>query len=152
MRLRLATHDDLGWVVDVARHSAVEPSLAPGAADGLAGAVERGELLVDEERRAAARLVVTVERHRLASIRTVIVDPAQHGRGVGLALVAALVDHAFAERGLHRLEAEVYGFNAPALRLFARAGWTREGIRRQAWERHGAWQDGIMYGLLAGAG
>jgi RimJ/RimL family protein N-acetyltransferase len=152
VRLRAATPDDLGWVMAIARAPAVEPSLAPGAADGMAGAIERGELLVDEERRAAARLVVTVERHRLASIRTVIVDPAHQGRGIGLALVAALVEHAFAARGLHRLEAEVYGFNAPALRLFDRAGWTREGTRRQAWERHGAWQDGVMYGLLAAPG
>jgi RimJ/RimL family protein N-acetyltransferase len=110
-----------------------------------------GELLVDDERCAAARLVVTVERHRLASIRTVV-DPAHQGRGVGLALVDVLAGHAFATLGLHRIEAEVYGFNAPALRLFDRAGWTREGVRRQAWERHGAWQDGVMYGLLAGEG
>jgi RimJ/RimL family protein N-acetyltransferase len=152
LRLRLGTDDDLAWVTAIARAPAVEPALAPGAADGLAGAVERGELLVDAERRAAARLVVTVERHRLAAIRTVLVDPAHQGRGVGLALVAALAGHAFATLGLHRLEAEVYGFNAPALRLFDRAGWTREGARRQAWERHGAWQDGVMYGLLAGEG
>lgn len=152
MRLRPAIDDDLGWVGALARHPAVEPALAPGAADGLAGAVERGELLVDDARRAAARLVVTVERHRLASVRTVMVDPAHQGQGVGLAFVAALAAHAFGPRGLHRLEAEAYAFNAPALRLFERAGWTREGVRRQAWERHGAWQDGVIYGLLAGEG
>jgi RimJ/RimL family protein N-acetyltransferase len=152
MRLRPATHDDLAWVAALARDPAVEPSLALGALDGLPGAVDRGELLVDDERRAAARLVVTVERHRLAAIRTVMVDPAHQGQGIGLALVGALVAEAFGPRALHRLEAEVYAFNAVACRLFERAGFTREGVRRQAWERHGAWQDGVMYGLLAGAG
>lgn len=152
MRLRCATDGDLAWVAALAAHPAVEPSLALGAGDGLAGAVERGELLVDEGRRAAARLVVIVERHRLAAIRTVMVDPAHQGQGVGLGFVAALADHAFADRDLRRLEAEVYGFNAAGCRLFERAGFTREGTRRRAWERHGAWQDGVMYGLLADEG
>lgn len=152
MDLRPATDDDLAWVAELAADPAVEPSLALGAGDGLPGAVQRGELLVDHERRAAARLVVTVERHGLASIRTVMVDPAHQGRGIGLAFVSALVAEAFGARGLHRLEAEVYAFNVAGCRLFERAGFTREGTRRRAWERHGAWQDGVMYGLLAGEG
>lgn len=152
VRLRAATPDDLGWVAALAAAPEVEPSLAPGAADGLAGAVERGELLVTEDRRAAARLVVTHERHRIGAIRTLMVDPAAHGRGVGLAVLRALAAHGFAPLGLHRLEAEVYGFNVAACRLFDRAGWTREGVRRAAWQRHGEWQDGVTYGLLAGEG
>jgi RimJ/RimL family protein N-acetyltransferase len=149
MLLRPATPGDLDWVAALAADPAVEPALALGAGDGLAGAIERGELLVDGDRRAAARLVVTVERHRLAAIRNVMVDPSHQGRGIGLALVSALVQEAFARRGLRRLEAEVYGFNDAGLRLFARAGFVREGVRRRAWERHGAWQDGVMFGLLA---
>ncbi len=149
VRLRLATPDDVAWVAAIARHPDVEPSLAPGAADGLAEAVQRGELLVDEARRGAARLVITVPTHGLASIRTVVVDPAHHGQGIGLALVTALADHAFTTRALHRLEAEAYGFNTAARHLFLRAGFTHDGTRRHAWHRHDAWQDGIVFGLLA---
>jgi RimJ/RimL family protein N-acetyltransferase len=149
MRLRPATSDDLAWVDALARHPEVEPSLALGAREGLTTAVERGELLVDEDRRGAARLVVVVERHGLASIRTVMVDPSHQGRGVGLALVTAVVAEAFDARGLRRLEAEAYAFNVAGCRLFERAGFTREGVRRRAWERHGSWQDGVIYGLLA---
>lgn len=149
MRLRPATGDDLGWVAALAAHPEVEPSLALGAGDGLSDAVAHGELLVDEDRRAAARLAVVVERHGLAAIRTVMVDPSHQGRGIGLALVTAVVDEAFDARGLHRLEAEAYAFNIAACRLFERAGFVREGVRRRAWERHGAWQDGVIYALLA---
>jgi ribosomal protein S18 acetylase RimI-like enzyme len=149
VRLRPAEDADLAWVAAIARDPRVAPALALGAADELPGAIARGELLVDAERRGAARLVVTVARHGLASIRTVVVDPDRHGAGVGLALVRALVDEAFTARGLHRLEAEVYAYNTPGLRLFERAGFTRDGVRRQAWERHGAWQDGVIYGLLS---
>jgi ribosomal protein S18 acetylase RimI-like enzyme len=149
VRLRPATVADLPWAEAVARHPEIEPALAPGAADGLADAVERGELLVDDERRGAVRLVVVVQRHRLAAIRTLMVDPRARGQGVGAAIVRAVADEAFGARGLHRLEAEVYGFNDAALRLFDRAGFTRDGVRRRAWERHGAWQDGVICGLLA---
>jgi RimJ/RimL family protein N-acetyltransferase len=37
----------------------------------------------------------------------------------------------------------------PALRSFDAAGFTRDGVRRRAYDRHGAWQDGIQFGLLA---
>ena len=49
-----------------------------------------------------------------------------------------------------RVEAEVFGFNTPAVRAFLAAGFTREGVRRQAYERHGGRQDGVLFGLLAG--
>jgi hypothetical protein len=55
----------------------------------------------------------------------------------------------FAPRGLHRLEAEVYGFNEAAQRVFERAGFVEEGVRRRAYDRAGRRQDGVRFGLLA---
>ena len=49
---------------------------------------------------------------------------------------------------MHRIEAEVMGINDAARRVFERAGFVHEGTRRRAYDRHGAWQDGIRYGLL----
>jgi RimJ/RimL family protein N-acetyltransferase len=153
VRLRAATREDLSWVRALARDPAVEPSLARGAAEGLSEAIARGELLVaerpgDGERVGALRLVVTHERHGHVALRTVMVAPEAQGSGVGLAIVQAAVAGVRRVAGLRRIEAEVYGFNAAGLRLFERAGFTREGVRRRAWNRHGAWQDGIMYALL----
>ena len=54
----------------------------------------------------------------------------------------------FEQRGMHRIEAEVYGFNAPAQRVFERAGFVCEGVRRRAYDRAGEWQDSICFGLL----
>jgi hypothetical protein len=39
--------------------------------------------------------------------------------------------------GLHRLEAETYGFNTAAIRAFTRAGFVHEGTRRAAYDRNG---------------
>ena len=49
---------------------------------------------------------------------------------------------------MHRIEAEVMGINEAARRVFERTGFVHEGTRRRAYDRHGAWQDGIRYGLL----
>ena len=87
-------------------------------------------------------------RSRIASIETLMVDPRARGRRLGVAILKAVARDVFA-RGVHRLEGEVYGFNEPALRTFDAAGFTREGVRRRAYDRHGAWQDGVRFGLLA---
>jgi len=63
--------------------------------------------------------------------------------------VRQLAEYLVVEREIHRIEAEVYGFNTAAVRVFERAGFTREGVRRQAYDRHGAWQDGVRFGLLS---
>ena len=59
-----------------------------------------------------------------------------------------LCDRLFDVHGLHRVEAEVMGINDAAKGVFERAGFVREGVRRRAYDRHGAWQDGVRYGLL----
>jgi RimJ/RimL family protein N-acetyltransferase len=87
-------------------------------------------------------------RSRIASVETLMVDPAARGRRLGVVILKAVARDAFA-RGVHRLEGEVYGFNEPALRTFDVAGFVREGVRRRAYDRHGAWQDGVRFGLLA---
>jgi RimJ/RimL family protein N-acetyltransferase len=76
------------------------------------------------------------------------VDPALRSRGIGLAAARALQRYLFAERGFHRLQMEVYGFNERGLRHAERAGWVREGVRRRAYWRDETWVDGVLFGLL----
>jgi RimJ/RimL family protein N-acetyltransferase len=152
LELRLADEADLPWVSDLARHASVAPSLSTTAADGLAESIGAGELWVAETPPGApvgvVRLSTVNRRSRIVSIQTLMVHPDARGRRLGVAILRAVASAAFA-RGVHRLEAEVYGFNAPALRTFDAAGFTREGVRRRAYDRHGAWQDGVHFGLLA---
>jgi len=91
----------------------------------------------------------TVRRSRIARVSGLAVDPAAAGRGVARRVIAELVRHLLEDRGFHRLEAETYGFNAAARRVFERAGFVVEGVRRRAYDRHGGWQDGVMLGLVA---
>jgi RimJ/RimL family protein N-acetyltransferase len=43
---------------------------------------------------------------------------------------------------------EIYGFNERAQAHAERAGWVREGTRRKAYDRHGEWVDGVLYGIV----
>jgi ribosomal-protein-serine acetyltransferase len=73
----------------------------------------------------------------------------RQGRGLMTAAVRALVDHAFAERGLHRVEIAAAVDNARSRAIPERLGFREEGVRRGA-ERHGdRYLDLVVYALLA---
>ena len=152
VELRPATAADLAWIGELARDESVARSLSTTAADGLSEALAAGELWIaetaDSQRVGAVRVTTLNRRSRIASVETLMVHPAAHGRRLGVAILEAVARDAFA-RGVHRLEGEVCGFNEPALRTFDTAGFTREGVRRRAYDRHGAWRDGVRFGLLA---
>ena len=152
--LRSATGADLEALLVLARRPEVAASVSTDAPAGIAAALDdhEGELLVIEHAGAPAggvRWELSNHRSRIAEIRTLMIDPAFRGRGLATRAVLELVTRVFEERGLHRIEAEVYGFNTPAQRMFERAGFTREGVRRRAYHRAGDWQDGVRFGLLA---
>jgi putative acetyltransferase len=66
------------------------------------------------------------------------------GRGVGTALMQALVDQADKWLGLTRLELTVFADNDRAIALYERFGFEREGILRAY-----AWRDGALVDALA---
>lgn len=151
--LRLAGADDLPRLTALAHDRTVAGTLATGAAGELAVTDdgEAGELLVIEHQGevvGGVRWVRVNRRSRIADVRTLMLDPAVRGRGLAGAAVRELASRLFEQRGMHRIEAEVCGFNAPAQRVFERAGFVCEGVRRRAYDRAGEWQDSICFGLL----
>ena len=88
-------------------------------------------------------------RSRIAELSHVVVDPELRRQGIATSMVRAAAQRLVARGGAHRVQLEVYGDNQPALRAFIRAGFHREGTRRQAYWRREAWQDGILLGVLA---
>lgn len=67
--------------------------------------------------------------------------------GVATASVAMLVDHCFAEGGLHRLEATVRPENTPSLRVLAKLGFQQEGLFRRYLDVAGGWRDHYCFAL-----
>lgn len=60
----------------------------------------------------------------------------------------AVLNYAFAELNLHRLEADVDPRNAASVRTLERLGFQREGYLRERWHVNGEIQDAYFYGLL----
>jgi RimJ/RimL family protein N-acetyltransferase len=149
--LRPATVADLAPLQGLARSDAVRPYVSSVAADEFAAALEdpaQHPLVVEASGGFAggARLVIVNARSRIWSINSVMLDPVFRGRGLGAATIRALALRAF-DSGAHRVQAEVLATNAAGLAAFDAAGFTREGVRRQAWDRDG-WQDGVLVGML----
>jgi RimJ/RimL family protein N-acetyltransferase len=62
--------------------------------------------------------------------------------------LTALIDCAFLELNLRRLEATVEAPNTASSRLLQRLGFTRDGVLRERWLSHGEPVDAKVYGLL----
>jgi putative acetyltransferase len=71
-----------------------------------------------------------------------------HGKGVGTALMHAGIDLADNWLNLTRLELEVYTDNEPAIRLYERFGFEREGLLRRHAYRDGRYVDSYVMARL----
>ncbi|MEU6541897.1 GNAT family protein [Streptomyces sp. NPDC046859] len=87
-------------------------------------------------------------RARGCTFRTLI-GPRGRGQGLGTEATRLIVGHGFEQLGLHRIELEVYGHNARALRVYEKVGFVREGVRREADFRDGRWMDWVLMAMLA---
>jgi putative acetyltransferase len=76
------------------------------------------------------------------------VDEALQGRGIGRALMAAVIDLADNWYNLRRLELEVYTDNDVAIRLYQRFGFIIEGTHRSYAYREGAFVDAYSMARL----
>lgn len=77
--------------------------------------------------------------------RLVVVEK---GRGYGTAMLRAAMAWCFEVEKGHRLFLDVAVDNAPALRLYEKSGFVREGILRQAMLYNGQYKDMIMMSIL----
>ncbi|MFC4987404.1 GNAT family N-acetyltransferase [Saliphagus infecundisoli] len=71
------------------------------------------------------------------------------GHGLATESMSLLLDYAFDERRLHRVEAEVFEGNESSRTLLSRLGFVHEGTSRDARFTEGAFRDAHQYGLLA---
>lgn len=73
---------------------------------------------------------------------------SHRGSGYATEAVSLLLEYAFNERGLHRVEAEVFEGNDSSERLLDRLGFVHEGTARDAHFARGEFKDTFQFGLL----
>jgi [ribosomal protein S5]-alanine N-acetyltransferase len=70
------------------------------------------------------------------------------GQGYMTEALTVVLDHAFEQLGLNRIEADVDPRNAPSIACLERLGFQREGLLRERWILGGEVSDSVFYGLL----
>jgi RimJ/RimL family protein N-acetyltransferase len=86
--------------------------------------------------------------HRKAELQIRIGESDARGRGYGKEVVELLLDFAFRDLNLHRVELTVLEGNEPAVRTYTSAGFVREGTLRQAAFIDGQYVDLICMSIL----
>ncbi len=74
---------------------------------------------------------------------SVYVAAEARGRGVGLALLQALVT-ASEEAGIWTLQAGIFQENVPSLKIHERAGFRVVGVRERLGSHNGTWRDVVL--------
>lgn len=85
---------------------------------------------------------------KCANFRIVIFDSRNCSKGLGTWMVENTRDFAFEVMGLHRLELDVFSFNPRAKRVYEKAGFRLEGVRKEAIRDGAGWGDDILMAIL----
>ena len=114
------------------------PSGAPASGDAAAiTPVAYGQIMDIDSAEGTARL------------GRLIVDPARRGEGLGRELVEELLEIAFGDLGLRRVNLRVYRWNTAALLCYLSAGFRVEGIIPGAVDFEGESWDTVLMGCRA---
>jgi len=159
--IRRAEPGDADFLLELMTHEDVDPFMAvvrPRDRDGLLAEIERSQtepqeygrfvIEVDGEPAGLMGFEVANRRSRIAHLGSLAVHPFFRGKRVADRAAQLFQRHLIFDLGYHRLQLEIYGFNDRAQKHAERAGFVREGVRRKAYDRHGEWVDGVIYGLV----
>jgi diamine N-acetyltransferase len=86
---------------------------------------------------------------RAATFGIIIGDPEYLGHGYGTEASTLLLDYAFAVLGYHKINLDLFEYNARAQAMYEKLGFVVEGRRRENhWSRGRFWDD-ILMGVTA---
>ena len=74
--------------------------------------------------------------------------PGERGKGYGSEAVQVLVDYVFLHKEVVRIQAETHPDNAASQRVLEKAGFRKEGIRRQAFFSRGTHRDAALWSIV----
>ncbi len=86
--------------------------------------------------------------NRSAELHIMIGGARNRGKGIGTFAVESMIEHAFNNLNLRRIELGVLENNVPAIKLYEKTGFIREGIKRKSNYKNGEYISLIMMALL----
>lgn len=75
-------------------------------------------------------------------------ESSYRGHGYGFEALQLALKFVFHELNLYRLQLTVFSYNHPAIALYEKLGFQREGVYRECLSRDGQRHDMYLYGLL----
>lgn len=131
----IAEHIDENWYKDYIKNREKQVRLA---------------ILTDESKRYVGNVNLT-NIHPInasAEFSILIGDESARGKGVGLLATKMILTHGFKNLNLHRIYLTVLVDNQPALTLYEKVGFKRDGIEREAVFKNGKFQDLVCMSML----
>ncbi|CAA9276789.1 MAG: Acetyltransferase [uncultured Corynebacteriales bacterium] len=89
-----------------------------------------------------------IDEDNLSGSYRIALDVDRAGSGYGTEATGLVLDFAFGELGLHRVELEVFDFNVRAQKSYAKSGFVVEGVKREALRWDGRWHDTVIMAAL----
>jgi ribosomal-protein-alanine N-acetyltransferase len=96
-----------------------------------------------------ARLDGLNEHDGRARLATGLFDSTKLGQGLGRKVVRLVLQHAFEELRLHRVDLRVLAYNARAIRCYRSCGFVEEGREREAALVAGERHDDVIMAILS---
>lgn len=83
-----------------------------------------------------------------AQFHIMVGDEEKQNCGVGTFAVQAMLEHAFYNMNIHRVELTVWVSNQRAQHVYEKCGFKREGLLRQVYFKQGKFEDAYQYAVL----
>lgn len=85
---------------------------------------------------------------RSGELHIMIGELENRGKGIGTFAVKTMIEHAFNNLNLRRIELGVLENNHPAIHLYEKLGFIKEGIKRKSNYKNGKYISMVIMGLL----
>ena len=89
-----------------------------------------------------------IRDNQTATLFIGIGDKNYLGRGYGKEALRELISYGFSTLSLYRIQLNVISFNTPAINLYEKAGFKKEGTMKESVLRNGLRSDLYMYAML----
>nr|WP_208353878.1 GNAT family protein [Pseudaestuariivita rosea] len=95
-----------------------------------------------------ARLDDINQKDQKARLALGLLSEGDLGKGIGRQAIQKVLDYAFEEITLNRVDLRVLAFNKRAIRCYMACGFIEEGRERESARISGKWYDDIIMGIL----
>ncbi len=88
------------------------------------------------------------ELHESVFLQIYIGDSQCRGKGIGASAMKQALNYIFVEKQKHRVHLKVFEDNVPAINLYEKLGFIKEGIERDSHKMNGIFRNQLLYSIL----